>query len=59
MTNANLVRVSKIDSLPVARSTLYKWRHLGKFPQLFVKFAGMLFVDLDALDKAMEAGRLG
>jgi hypothetical protein len=54
----NLVRISKVESLPVAKSTLYKWKHMGKFPRLFVKFSGMLFVDLDELDEIMEAGRL-
>jgi hypothetical protein len=55
---ANLVRVSKVDSLPVAKSTLYKWKHMGKFPRLFVKLSGMLFVDMDELGELMEAGRL-
>lgn len=54
----NLVRISKVNSLPVAKSTLYKWKHLGKFRRLFVKFGGMLFVDLDELGEIMEAGRL-
>ncbi len=54
----NLLRLAKADSLPLCKSTLYKWKHLGKFPRLFVKFAGMLFVDLDELGEIMEAGRL-
>ena len=59
MLKANLVRVSKAISLPIARSTLYKWKHLGKFPQLFRKIGGMLFVDLDALDRVIEESRVG
>ncbi|MGA8141171.1 MAG: hypothetical protein WB948_10830 [Desulfobaccales bacterium] len=59
MLKANLVRVSKADALPIKRSTLYKWNHLRKFPQLFLKVGGMLFVDLDVLDGVIEAGRLG
>jgi hypothetical protein len=55
----NLIRLSKADSLPLCKSTLYKWKHLGKFPQLFVKLGGALFVDLNALDEIIEAGRLG
>jgi len=43
----NLVRLSKADSLPLRKSTLYKWRHLGKFPQLFIKLGGAVFVDID------------
>jgi hypothetical protein len=54
----NLIRLSKADSLPLCKSTLYKWKHLGKFPQLFVKLGGALFVDLNVLDEIIEAGRL-
>jgi hypothetical protein len=54
----NLVRISKVNHPHVAKSTLYKWKHLRKFPGLFVKFSGMLLVDLDELDNILEAGRL-
>lgn len=54
----NLLRLSKADSLPLCKSTLYKWKHLGKFPRLFVKLGGALFVDLNVLDEIIEAGRL-
>jgi hypothetical protein len=54
----NLVRISKVNYPHVAKSTLYKWKHLRRFPRLFVKFSGMLFVDLDELGQIMEAGRL-
>jgi hypothetical protein len=57
MSSSNLVRVSKAGSLPLCRSTLYKWRHLRKHPQLFVKIGGALFVDLQELDRIIEAGR--
>lgn len=55
---SNLIRLAKADSLPLCKSTLYKWKHLGKFPQLFVKLGGALFVDLNVLDEIIEAGRL-
>jgi hypothetical protein len=55
---SNLVRLAHADSLPLRKSTLYKWKHLGKFPQLFVKLGGALFIDLNALDDIIEAGRL-
>ncbi len=55
---SNLVRLSKANDLPVKKSTLYKWRHLKKYAGLFVKFSGMLFVDLDVLDELIEAGRV-
>lgn len=54
----NLIRLSKADALPLCKSTLYKWKHLGKFPQLFVKLGGALFIDLNVLDEIIEAGRL-
>jgi len=54
----NLIRMSKADSLPLAKSTLYKWKHLGKCPGLFVKLGGALFVDLNVLEEIIEAGRL-
>jgi hypothetical protein len=54
----NLIRLSKADSLPLRKSTLYKWKHLRKYPQLFVKLGGALFVDLNVLDEIIEAGRL-
>jgi hypothetical protein len=54
----NLIRLAKADGLPLQKSTLYKWKHLGKYPQLFVKLGGALFVDLKALDEIIESGRL-
>jgi hypothetical protein len=52
----NLVRVSKADNLPFKKSTFYKWFHLGKYPEIFVKFGG-LFVDLDRLAQAIDKSR--
>jgi hypothetical protein len=54
---SKLVRISKGENLPLKRSTLYKWHHLKKFPGLFVKLGGALFVDLDVFDEIIEAGR--
>ena len=54
----NLCRISKADDLPFKKSTLYKFKHMGKYPELFVKIGGALFVDLKALDELIEAGRL-
>jgi hypothetical protein len=56
---SNLVRLSKAapGTLPLTRSCLYKWHHLRKFPQMFVKLGGALFVDLDKLQEIIEAGR--
>jgi len=53
----NLVRVSKADDLPFKKQTFYKWWHLKKHPEIFVKFSGALFVDLDRLEQAIDASR--
>jgi hypothetical protein len=53
----NLVRVSKADNLPFKPQTFYKWYHLGKYPEIFVKFAGALFVDVDRLAQAIDKAR--
>lgn len=56
----NLVRVSKAKEagLPFATQTYFKWRHLGRFPEMFIKFGGALFIDLDVHKRLMEAGRI-
>lgn len=41
------------------RPTLYKWMHLQKFPGLFVKIGGRLFVDEDVFNRIIEQGRQG
>ena len=56
-TMQNLVRVSKADNLPFKKQTFYKWFHLGKYPEIFVKFGGSLFVDLDRLSEAIDKSR--
>jgi hypothetical protein len=55
----NLVRVSKSreKGLPVAPATFYKWHHLKKYPEIFRKIGGFLFVDLVALESAIEKGK--
>lgn len=60
MTKANLMRVSRVKSgeLPFERTTLYKLRHLKKYPHLFIKIGGALFIDLDQLDRVIEQGRV-
>jgi hypothetical protein len=56
---AKLVRVSRSQqhSLPFKASTFYKMHHMGRFPEMFVKFGGGLFIDLDALEQLVEASR--
>ncbi|MCL6622875.1 MAG: hypothetical protein K6T55_12370 [Syntrophobacterales bacterium] len=52
-----LVRVSKADEakLPIRASSLYKWHHLGRYPQIFRKLGGYLFVDLRELERLIDA----
>jgi hypothetical protein len=58
----DLVRIShvqKIPNFPLKRSTLYKWLHLGRHPELFVRLSNRaVFVDLAALERLIEASRL-
>jgi hypothetical protein len=56
----NLIRVSRAKEagLPFATQTFYKFRHTGKHLELFVKIGGALFIDMDALARLIEAGRL-
>jgi hypothetical protein len=55
----NLVRISQAGGLPLKKSTLYKWKHLNKHPELFVKLGGAVYVDLDAFERFIEEGRQG
>lgn len=61
MKNLNLVRVSEISRLPMKlpfkAQTFYKWWHIKKHPEIFVKFGGSLFVDLDRLSEAIDKSR--
>jgi hypothetical protein len=56
----HLIRLSKVDEtpgFPLKASTLYKWRHVKKYPKLFVKLGGAVFVDMRRLAEIVEAGR--
>jgi hypothetical protein len=53
----NLVRVSKAEGLPFKRQTFYKFWHLKKHTEIFVKIEGSLFVDLDRLAQLIEKSR--
>ena len=55
----NLLRISKIDKtpgFPLKASTLYKWVHTRKHPELFVRLGGAVYVNLDRLDEAIRKG---
>jgi hypothetical protein len=53
----NLVRVSKAEGLLFKPQTFYKWFHLKKHLEIFVKLSGSLFVDLDRLEQLIDASR--
>ncbi len=56
---ARLLRVSKVDEtpdFPLRKSTCYKWIHLKKNKELFVKIGGTQFVNLDKLDEVIRGG---
>jgi hypothetical protein len=55
---SSLVRLSKWDGSVFKRSTLYKFKHLGKYPRLFVKIGGAVFIDTAVLSEIVEAGRI-
>lgn len=58
MTN-NLLRVSKANEtpgFPLKASTLYKWIHTKKHPELFVRLGGAVFVNLTKLDALVSSG---
>ncbi len=62
MSQSQLIRLSRIDTVPIeqrlfSRATLYKWHHLRRFPRLFVKIAGAVFVDMNVLAQIIESSR--
>ena len=34
-----------------SKSTLYNWRSAGKYPAIFVKLGGSVYIDLEEVDK--------
>jgi hypothetical protein len=58
---ADLIRISRTKAdpgIPFAPATLYKWMHLGKNPELFVKIGGALFLDRAKLAELIENSRV-
>jgi len=54
----NLIRVSQSEGkTPFKPATFYKWHHCGKHPEIFKKFSGVLFIDVEALRRAIEGGQ--
>jgi hypothetical protein len=57
MQKLNLIRVCKADNLLISKATCYKWFHTRQHLEIFIKFGGCLFVDLDRLEQVVEASR--
>ena len=38
-------------------STLRKWHHLGKYPEIFIKLCSRLFIDLDKWRDLVEKAK--
>jgi hypothetical protein len=58
MTN-NLIRISKVNDtpgFPLRASTLYKWLHVRKHLELFVRLGGAVFVNVSKLDELIANG---
>jgi hypothetical protein len=54
------VKVSKsAPLLPISTSLIYKWKHRGQHLEIFSKIGGNLFIDVAAVERLLEAGRLG
>jgi hypothetical protein len=56
----DLIRISRIEpdmGVPFAPATLYKWAHLGKHAELFIKIGGALFLDRGKLEELIELSR--
>jgi hypothetical protein len=55
----NLLRISKVNEtpgFPLRASTLYKWVHCRKHPELFVRLGGAVFVNVDRLNDLIRDG---
>ncbi len=59
MNTKKYIQVSKIDEAsfpyPIKPNIFYKWKHQKKYPEIFRKIGGFLFVDLEALEKLFNS----
>ena len=52
----NMIPLTQVPTkIPIAEKTLRNWRYNGKYPQIFIKLGGKVFVDLDELAKIKTA----
>jgi hypothetical protein len=55
----NLLRISKVNGtpgFPLRASTLYKWVHIRKHPEIFTRLGGAVYVNLDKFDELIGKG---
>jgi len=46
----NIIPIADVpDVIPIAEKTLRNWRYNGRYPQIFIKLGGKVFVDLKEL----------
>ena len=51
----NIVPISEApNKIPFAEKTLRNWRFQGKYSQIFIKFGGKVFVNLDECKKILD-----
>jgi hypothetical protein len=56
----NWIQVARLNdvSAPIRTATAYKWHHLGRFPELFHRVGGKLFLDIDEFYRMAKDGKL-
>ena len=48
----NIIPIADVPNIiPIAEKTLRNWRYKRKYPQIFIKIGGKVFVDLKELAK--------
>lgn len=52
----NIIPIADVpDVIPIAEKTLRNWRYNGRYPQIFIKIGGKVFVDLKELAEIITA----
>jgi len=54
----HVARLNETPGSPIRTSTAYKWAHIRRFPEIFRRVGGKLFIDMDKLFELAEAGKL-
>lgn len=58
--NTQFISIQKleIDTLPceISKTTLYRWQREGRYPKLYKKVGGKVYIDFNALLTLLEQG---